>query len=524
YAMPLGLQEGQPRLGSLEFLRSSQSEAQLALFPYAPEGEAVTTPTPAKIPVHPPLMQLICMNPPFTRTCGDNLLFGHLTESIRNRLTLSLKQTLKEKAKGEVNLQAGLGAVFIALAHRYLSKGGRLAFVVPKSLLSGVSWRNSRAFLLKNYHIEYIIISNDPIQWSFSENTDLSEVMFIARQDTSNAEKRVVFLNLWQNIGSSIDAVILADIVRNEKVILHTMEDTCIDVGEIWMGNNKIGEILTIPQRELEQKNWLLPVAFAQHQLNLIAYRLVSKHQFFEHSLPLTELKELATLGPDRRQVTNCFTPVTSGLSSAIPGLWGHDSEKVTCLELDPNAYLSPKLGSNAISSMKRQSSNLMVVERLRLNTYRVIAVRLTKSALSNVWWPVLIKKSGVEKLEIELYEKALALWLNSSLGLLLLLTVRQETEGPWMAYKKENLLSTLVLDLKKLPHDSISELSDYFDKVAHESLLPFSKIGEDAVRAQIDDQIAAVLGIPSEKLKEVRQLLQQEPILTLEPLRHQRI
>ncbi|MCS7189803.1 MAG: hypothetical protein NZ933_08430, partial [Bacteroidia bacterium] len=503
---------------SLEFLRSSQSEAQLALFPYAPEGEAVTTPTPAKIPVQPPHMQLICMNPPFTRTCGDNLLFGHLTEQTRNVLTLSLKRLLKGKAKGEANLQAGLGAVFIALAYRYLSEGGRLAFVLPKSLLSGVSWKLSRNFLLRNCHVEYIIISQEPNRWSFSENTDLSEVMFIARRDTSSSEKRVMFLNLWQNIGSSIDAVILADIVRNEKVILHTMEDTCIDVGEIWMGNNKIGEILTIPQRELEQKNWLLPVAFAQHQLNLIAYRLVSKHQFFEHSLPLTELKELATLGPDRRQVTNCFTPVTSGLSPAIPGLWGHDSEKVTCLELDPNVYLSPNLGSRAISSMKEKSSNLMVVERLWLNTYRAIAVRLTERALSNVWWPVLIKKS-----ERELYEKALALWLNSSLGLLLLLIARQETRGPWIAYKKENLLSTLVLDLRKLPHDSISELSDYFDKVAHESLLPFSKIGEDAVRAQIDDQIAEVLGIPSEKLKEVRQLLQQEPILTLEPLRYQR-
>ncbi|MEN2993433.1 MAG: hypothetical protein ABDH91_07770, partial [Bacteroidia bacterium] len=178
------------------------------------------------------------------------------------------------------------------------------------------------------------------------------------------------------------------------------------------------------------------------------------------------------------------------------------------------------KLFSKAASLITQQSSNLMIVERLRLNTYRVVAVKLTQSALSNVWWPLLLKDSGTDK---EIYEKALALWLNSTLGLLSLLIVRQETEGPWIAYKKGNLLSALVLHLGKLPRNSLSKLAKSFDKLAHESLLPLSKIAEDPVRAQIDDRIAAVLGIPSEKLKEVRELLQQEPILTLVPLRRER-
>ena len=68
------------------------------------------------------------------------------------------------------------------------------------------------------------------------------------------------------------------------------------------------------------------------------------------------------------------------------------------------------------------KAGRLLVSERLRLDTTRVVAMRSDTRVLSNVWWPV--------RVEDEATEKALAVWLNSSLGLLTILAQRTSTEG----------------------------------------------------------------------------------------------
>ena len=74
-----------------------------------------------------------------------------------------------------------------------------------------------------------------------------------------------------------------------------------------------------------------------------------------------------------------------------------------------------------------------MIAERLRLNTMRLTAVLAKDKVLSNVWWTVVLNNYGVEA------EKPLLLWLNSSLGILVLLGHREETQGAWVDFKKGN-------------------------------------------------------------------------------------
>ena len=46
---------------------------------------------------------------------------------------------------------------------------------------------------------------------------------------------------------------------------------------------------------------------------------------------------------------------------------------------------------------------------------------------------------------------KALALWLNSTLGLTLLLGSRIETRGAWISFKKPTLKTLPVIDIDSL-------------------------------------------------------------------------
>ena len=72
-----------------------------------------------------------------------------------------------------------------------------------------------------------------------------------------------------------------------------------------------------------------------------------------------------------------------------------------------------------------------MLSERMRLNTQRVFAIRLPDRALSNVSWPFWMNEAN------EKAEKALVLWINSTLGILLAVGHRVPTQGPWVQFKK---------------------------------------------------------------------------------------
>ncbi len=113
----------------------------------------------------PDEFDLILMNPPFTRATGrvgkefkgkEKGLFGFIAdESVRRKLKNKLdvirekaNKDLREMLKPQHKLsigQAGEGALFLYLAYKYVKQGGVIGFVLPKSLLSGVSWFLLRA-------------------------------------------------------------------------------------------------------------------------------------------------------------------------------------------------------------------------------------------------------------------------------------------------------------------------------------------------------------------------------------------
>jgi hypothetical protein len=68
------------------------------------------------------------------------------------------------------------------------------------------------------------------------------------------------------------------------------------------------------------------------------------------------------------------------------PAFWGHDAESVATLQQSPNCYLSPK--SKAAQRLWSQAGDILIAERMWLNTQRLVAVLMSQPVLSNVWWP----------------------------------------------------------------------------------------------------------------------------------------
>ena len=124
---------------------------------------------------------------------------------------------------------------------------------------------------------------------------------------------------------------------------------------------------------------------------------------------------------------------------------------------------------------------------------------------LSNVWWPV--------QAEDMTAEKALATWLNSSLGLLTLLAERTSTEGGWVAMKKADLEVLPVLDVQAIPASQLQALADLFDALSEEEFERLPSMAHCPARRSLDDGISKILGLPD--LGKLRELLASEPVVS---------
>ncbi|MBI3058037.1 MAG: hypothetical protein HYY81_01815, partial [Deltaproteobacteria bacterium] len=511
YRMPLG--GGERALGSLNFLETDSPAATLFGQPEQVTGKGFRGGSAAELPA----LDLCVMNPPFTRSVGGNLLFGNLPEADRKPMQKRLQQIVAEQGLS-ASITAGLGSVFVGLADRSLKANGRLALVLPRAVLSGVAWKRTRELIESCYTLEYIIVSHEPNHWNFSENTDLSAVLLIAQRRNEAAQgDRVICVNLWRQPANAIEALSLARMVFGTAP-----PDIASEAGSLQLsvGGKKFGEAVAVEWPALKGGLWSFPCSFAQSEIvrascHLRAGRLYLPGQGVVGRLPLTPLGNLADLGPDRRDIHDGFELVQGRTS--YPAFWNHDSTAVHHLEQTPNQYLSPLSRAKENRPLREatdlwpKAGRVLVAERLRLNTHRLVALRLTRKVLGNVWWPVVLKR-GLQ--DIENAEKALVLWLNSTLGLLLILAYREETEGAWVQFKKPVLGEVPVLDVSTLDRKSLADLASTYDSLAEQSLGSFPEMEWDSTRSAIDEAIARTLGLQDFSI--LRELLGREPTICL--------
>jgi hypothetical protein len=524
YVLPLGIsKDGTVHLGSLDFLHGEPIPATLSLFPPPHrQGRRVTDRTRTTVSIQLCPKTLVCMNPPFTRSCGDNLLFGSLPKEEREKLQKALQRLIAQKDL-KASATAGLGSVFVALADQVVKPGGHLAFVLPKGLLSGVEWAKTRQLLTDRYHLLALIVSHDPNRWNFSENTDLSEVLLIASRNPIGVQRVddrfpspiTLCVNLWHNPTDPLKALLLAEQLRE---LSDAQPDTIYD---LWLGNEKAGETVIVRWSDLRAlPHWLFPFAFAQGELVKTLLQLYRDGVFNETYLPLCPLQQLGELGPDVRDIYDGFEILEdTSTPTNYPAFWGHDAETVTTLHQSPNAYLAPlrhprpKRPLRDAELLWSRAGKVLIAGRMRLNTQRLTAVLMSEPVLSNVWWPLKLR-DGLD----DRHAKALTLWLNSTLGLLLLLANRLETEGPWVKFNKPTLHRLPVLDVRELKAAQLKQLTDAFDRLADVPLPPLPQMADDERWAAIDEAISQVLGLGD--LTKLRSTLAREPIITLEPLR----
>ena len=521
YTMPLGVESDNIRLGSLEFLGSREAPVQMPLggggdLAIVPQdvgrvsGEG-TKGAAEGVTVRLPDLDLVIMNPPFTRSIGGNLLFGNLPKAVRNKLQGELKRRTKKRDAG---VTAGLSPAFVAAAAPKLRPGeGRLALVLPLTVCTGPSWQQTRSLIEREFTIDTVIASHDPEHWNFSDSTDLSEALLIATRRAENGRPlnyETRFVSLWRNPRGVIDAQKIAQAVETTAPARIDADGTSL----LSIDDRHVGEVMLMPSDQIAGSQWV-GVQFARADVTRIASRLLTDGSVRMPGdadvgvVPLTPLSELGQIGPDVRDLWDGFNR-TSGVT-AYEMIDGHNTNKRTRLLAEPDNYLSPLTKPKPGRKLKPlnllwpKAATLLIAERLRLNTCRIAALRTPRKVLSNVFWTV--------KIDDDQLEQALALWLNSSIGLLALLATRNTTEGPWVKLKKADLAEMPILDVRQLTQDQLNALHALFNEMAEDEFLPLPQMADDPARAKLDDGLAEILDLPN--LEPLRRLLASEPVVS---------
>ena len=520
YVMPLGSEGANVSLGSLDFLGESEAAVQFAL---STEGTGVGTSEATRVSgggsrgaeegvtATLPDLDLAIMNPPFTRSVGGNLLFGSLPLAERRKLQAELSRRLKSR---QASATAGLGAAFVAAAVPKLRPGeGRLALVLPATVCTGPSWEQTRSLIERDFSLNIVISSHDPLRWNFSDSTDLSEALLVATRRShgnDSVERHTIFINLWQNPDGVLDAHRVAQAITTTTPA--TFEGTGTALLDV--DGRHVGEMLSIPESTFAGKKWL-GVQFARADLIRSAFRLLDDGEIrmpgekSSSKVTLCRLRELGQVGPDRRDVWDGFERTDT--VTAYPMVENHDTEQRKRIVVGPDKYLAPLAEPRpgrklkAVEQLWPKAGRLLVSERLRLDTTRVVAMRSDTRVLSNVWWPV--------RVEDEATEKALAVWLNSSLGLLTMLAQRTSTEGGWVAMKKADLEELSVLDPRRVSQEQLQALSDLFDEMVEAEFDRLPGMATCQARRALDDGISRILSLTD--LSTLRTLLASEPVVS---------
>lgn len=518
--LPMGAEHGE--LGSLELI-ASPTVGAASLYAQKPE-RVMGAKEASREWVNLPPLDLCIMNPPFTSSRQPNLLFGSVPGKDRERMQKRLKRLVREH-KVPASITAGLGSVFVAVADKYLKEGGRLALVLPRSLLSGVAWEKTRNFMNEHYRVEYLVVSHEANRWNFSENTNLSEVLVVARKSSKKPTVRgtsVVCVNLWRNPRNAVEALTLSRALTKSSPPEVTTTRQSQGALTLSIGSDKYGEALAARWSELKTDMWSFPCAFAQSDLVRILYglragRLLLPGRRGHANIPLCPLGKIGDLGPDPRDVYDAFAFDFAATKTAYPALWGHDADRINCMGQKPNIWLEPLAEPREGRKLRKvtdlwpKASRLLLAMRLWVYTKRLICVRLDSKALSDVWWPLSLRSEGDRTDEIE---KAAVVWFNSTIGLLLLLAFREETRGAWIQFKKPVLQRMPVLDFSKISARIRKKLVSAFDNLSRDTLLPFPNMDCDLIRATLDDAVASALDLSDFSI--LRELLAREPIVCL--------
>ena len=468
---------------------------------------------------------LVIMNPPFTR---------------QERLPKEYKSSLARRFSNYQRFahgQLGLWGYFIFLADKFVKEGGRIAFVLPATILRVQSAKGVRKLLTERYIIEHIITAWE--RAAFSEGAQFREILLIARKGKPNPNSECC-ISSFERLPSSMEEASrytekLKEVVKKSKLGESYSDDdiNAVKVAQAELKKHVGNLYLFISAYDLALPPALEKIAEKDSERLIPFEKLLErgKGKVFRFDYfppvhgafivqPFRAIKNvdewiIKSMDGPNATVENRFTKQTlkAPLKAFARGL--RRSARTEKIEVTGILDLIITRQFNGIEAVMKHPANMKkwskYVEPRLANL--VISRRFDISATGTRFLAYYSEKPmvGVDMWSIQGITdddaKILSLWFNSTPNLLALLIQRTETRGAWMKLHEYAMREMQLLDPKKLRKQEKEELLQFFESVKD---LSFPSILEQlkrnfAPRKELDTMLLRFLGYSN---KEADQLL----------------
>ena len=486
---------------------------------------------------------VVIMNPPFTRQ-----------ERIPARYKFTLEKRLKEYHK-YIHGQLGLYGYFVLLADKFLKENGRMALVLPATVLRLKSALGIRKLLTDNYSINYVITT-----WqraAFSEGAQFREILLIATKTKKNDTPCIIvkLKRIPKNLDEARDIAIKIKSVSRTLPVNHilTTEEMSIRVlSQQALKDNFENLFIYISCHNEEiEKTWEEMFNKMQKSGKFVTFMEVLKKingRIFEGARARSQLLH-APIGStfilhdasraDKSQdrwvlkkekaesliAENLFTKTSltiprKSVCYGLRRLSGVNSIDLTnnldFVVIDAFPDLDNFFVNEDVSRIRREMSSWKEYILRRLSKL-AIAFRFDMSAKGTTlfaWYSsvpmagcgVVWNITGVD----DTYAKILALWFNSTVNALQIYLKRVETRGAWMELHKYVIDDLFALDPTKLSAKEKNELLQLFESVKDVKFPSFlTQLKEkDKNRMKIDKAFLKIMGFTEKETKQILDFL----------------
>ena len=339
--------------------------------------------------------------------------------------------------------------------------------------------------------LKAIITSHDPERIYFSENTDIGEMLVICRRWAGQGSKpptRVV--NLARNPATPAEAMSLAWAIAD-------------GTGE----SRGYGTVQAWPVERIAAGDW----GAVQFLSPYLCARFAALRR--GEALAVAPLGDIADVGPAGQRIRDAF------IRSAMPdkdgrlALWQHDTAVTQTMAARPDTHIAAKPPrAHLAEKYWQQRGTLMLPQRMRLNTVRMISVRLDTPALGSLWCPC---RFTIPELSSAVLEKAICVYLNSSIGILALLGNRTNKIPSYPHFSLDDLRKLAVPDFPALGDAALTHLAAAYAAHAEDILLPLPQMNECPTRQALDQAVCTALDLDPETVATIRRHLAAEPSVT---------
>ncbi len=492
---------------------------------------------------------VIAMNPPFTRLTGGGGKDADTSRPFFAAFGIDDK-TQKEMAKKTTRVlngtayhgNAGFGSAFVEIGHQKLKNDGRVGFILPLGALSGSAWAKCRDIWRRLYrNVITLSIANDDRRSAFSADTGMAEAMIVGTKVdglSTKPDDRLASISLFRRPESPLEGTEMAREIQ--RLInaggVRRIEDGPLGGTEIRIGSEKVGEMVTAATAP---DPWPLS-RIRDHAVAQTAYQLVKGLLWLPGSLqinladvPLCALKQLGSAGPYHLDISGsavsgggprgpfALKVTKSPGSVSFPVLKEHDEKRERQLEIDPDAEgvvrsssdpNEKKIIDTRAESIWNTRTRLHFATDLRFNANALVACMTTREAIGGRAWPSFCLKD-------RRHERVVALWFNSTLGILSFWWSANKTQSGRGSVTTSRLEEMISIDPRRLDEATLSACDTFYDAFKNKHLLDVHEAEIDPHRIELDRFVAETLlgaGAELQRIEDGLQLLRSK--LVLEP------